>query len=128
MMELAETISKRPGTSKEEAVPGTTTHATLIPDATAPKVPVSVEAYPGIEQRSAGPIKVWILGSSIVNQALVAARQMPEGVNLGLTEADIIWQGYDDGVHLSSLGKYAFVEQIAGALHAFKKGASKCYD
>ncbi|KAH3830862.1 hypothetical protein DPMN_104118 [Dreissena polymorpha] len=124
--------AKSPGTSKEEAVLGTTTHATLIPDATAPKVPVSVEAYPGIEQYmstirtpmtsrilvivvviiliicagllsaecrfmkiedscQAGPL----LPKARVKQAFVAARQMPEGVNLGLTEADIMWQGYD---------------------------------
>ncbi|KAH3711002.1 hypothetical protein DPMN_070501 [Dreissena polymorpha] len=77
MMELAETISKRrrhgksvtdsgssgaapgPGPLSAEAVPGTSTHATesatrscieLIPDATALKVPVGVEANPGNEQ------------------------------------------------------------------------------
>ncbi|KAH3712952.1 hypothetical protein DPMN_072714 [Dreissena polymorpha] len=33
-----------------------------------------------------------------------------------------------DGVHLSSLGNSVFVEQIAGALHAFKKGTSKCFE
>ncbi|KAH3752068.1 hypothetical protein DPMN_186678 [Dreissena polymorpha] len=37
------------------------------------------------EEKSVGPctIKVWILGLSIVKQAFVAARQRPEGVNLG---------------------------------------------
>ncbi|KAH3714633.1 hypothetical protein DPMN_057318 [Dreissena polymorpha] len=48
-----------PGPPSAEAVPGTSTHATesapgscieLIPDATAPEVPVGVEAYPGNEQ------------------------------------------------------------------------------
>ncbi|KAH3788267.1 hypothetical protein DPMN_166402 [Dreissena polymorpha] len=47
-----------PGPLSAEAVPGTSTHATesvpgscikLIPDATAPEVPVGVEAYPGNE-------------------------------------------------------------------------------
>ncbi|KAH3712956.1 hypothetical protein DPMN_072718 [Dreissena polymorpha] len=77
MMELAETMSKRrrqgksvtdsgssgaapgPVPSSAEAVSGTSTHATesapgscieLVPDATAPKMPVGVEAYPGKEQ------------------------------------------------------------------------------
>ncbi|KAH3710615.1 hypothetical protein DPMN_070104 [Dreissena polymorpha] len=48
-----------PGPSSAETVPGTSTHATesasgkcieLIPDATAPKMPVGVEAYPANEQ------------------------------------------------------------------------------
>lgn len=41
-------------------------------------------------------LKTWILGSSIIRNAFVRARQSPEGVNLGLSRIgmELLWQGF----------------------------------
>ena len=56
---------------------------------------------------------MWILGSTIVKQAFVAARQRPEGVNMGLTDADIIWQGYDGLSPLDVVSKLKTLKKVA---------------
>lgn len=42
----------------------------------------------------ADPVNVWILGSSIIKHATVAASQRIGGTNLSIPNANIWWQGY----------------------------------
>lgn len=39
-------------------------------------------------------MKIWCVGSSLIKHAFVVARHQPSGLNLGLKNADIWWQGY----------------------------------
>lgn len=41
-----------------------------------------------------GPVKVWLVGSSIVKHAFAVARSEQGGLQLGLENLDIWWQGY----------------------------------
>ncbi|KAH3734786.1 hypothetical protein DPMN_041233 [Dreissena polymorpha] len=67
------------------------------------------------QRRSAGIIleQMKILGSSIFKQAFVAARQRSEGINLGLTDADIMWQGYGGLSLLDVVGKLKTWKKVA---------------
>lgn len=50
----------------------------------------------------ADPVNVWILGSSIIKHATVAASQRIGGTNLSIPNANIWWQGYS-GMNLLDL-------------------------
>lgn len=49
-----------------------------------------------------GVNKVWVIGSSIVKRASIASRERKGGLNLGIVNTEIWWQGYG-GMVLSQL-------------------------
>lgn len=49
-----------------------------------------------------GVNKVWVIGSSIVKRASIASRERKRGLNLGIVNTEIWWQGYG-GMVLSQL-------------------------
>lgn len=49
-----------------------------------------------------GPVRVWIVGSSIIKRAAMSAVSRQGGLNLNLENTSVLWQGYS-GMKLQDL-------------------------
>lgn len=60
----------------------------------------------------ADPVNVWILGSSIIKQATVAASQRIGGTNLSIPNANIWWQRYSGMKLLDLVPKLKYLKGL----------------
>lgn len=58
---------------------------------------------------------IWILGSSIIKQAFIAARLRPEGANLCLEPNIIWWQGYSGLTLAESKKKFLSLANVGNS-------------
>ena len=59
-----------------------------------------------------GTVKVWCLGSSIIKQAFAVARCRPGGLDLGLADFSLWWQGYSGLNLLEVIPKLKLLKRI----------------